>query len=337
MLPVEIIKLITNELETYRNMLSFLSISKHYLETRNFVPWNKGLIRVNNSIYKLPYYHQFTSVTLNSITCIEAPKNVETVYTMRMSNPFKLKAFIGQTLLKLSDLHISPAMDVSYINYLFYFKMFESVSIDFFMTHSNQKKIIWPKELKTLRLQYVNILEARYLPINLEKLIIHQCDYIGRLPCNLKELYINDIRDNGMSQGLFLSSLKKLSINDLQIQPNVLPEGLEELELIGRYNQPILFQSIPKTVKKITFGDKFNQYLDMLPDNIEIIHLGKGYTHLIVGQILPKNIKEIHLHLEEHIIYHFGPTGYYIERLMKHNDKPQKQSIWESICNFFTF
>ena len=78
MLPSEITSIITNELKTYKDMASFLSVSKHYLELRNHVLWDKEAIKPNK-IFDLPYYDQFVSIILSNKYCRYIPKNIKKI------------------------------------------------------------------------------------------------------------------------------------------------------------------------------------------------------------------------------------------------------------------
>jgi len=54
--------------------------------------------------------------------------------------------------------------------------------------------------------------------------------------------------------------------DDFDQKLNQLSDELEYLELGKNFNQPLNKLSLPKKLKKIKFGDKFNQKIENLPE-----------------------------------------------------------------------
>ena len=307
-------------------MASFLSVSKYYLELRNHVSWNKGITHVTEKIFELPYYNQFTSIYLNIASCVKPPKNVQSVTISSKFDSFQIKAFGDHHLPCLTDLVLLEKLDLMLLNYLFTIKTLKSVSIGELFGGVSHRNIRWPENIETLQFGNILGLDADRLPNNVKKIVVHSCFVINSLPSTLEDLSITQSITYNPLPGVLPPSLKKLyyaSPASLQIEKDVLPEGLEELSLVGEYDQPIFFQTIPKTVKKITFGHKFDHLLDALPDSVEYITLGIGYTQSLENQVLPKEIKEIY-HQGQLVIYHYKPF-FYKEDL---NPKEDPTSTW---------
>lgn len=97
----------------------------------------------------------------------------------------------------------------------------------------------------------------------------------------------------------FTPHLKQLVFHwgfDQQIDDVYLPEGLEEMEFSGIFDRP-LPAKLPQTIRKITFGLKFNQPLHGIqwPSSLQQLTFGRSFDQKVDFEgALPASLKSLH-------------------------------------------
>jgi hypothetical protein len=74
-----------------------------------------------------------------------------------------------------------------------------------------------------------------------------------------------------------------------------IPYGITDLYFGKNYDKSINKNILPKTLKKIVFGDNFNQeiYPETLPNGIDTIYFGYYFNKKINSHILPEKLKHL--------------------------------------------
>ncbi|KAN0023311.1 hypothetical protein ACTFIU_011481 [Dictyostelium citrinum] len=166
-----------------------------------------------------------------------------------------------------------------------------------------------PSNIKNLNLSLNDEPNIISIPDSVETLTFG-CKFIGTLsssylPKGLKTLIFN----LGCSSEFNSNSFNNLSTTSSSIEKLVLSgrfnypipinclvgNSLKEIQFIGKYNQPILSNSIPNSVTSLVFGDYFNKAIYGLPDSIVHIQFGKSFNQELTKDWIPNNLKSLEL------------------------------------------
>ena len=311
MLPSEITSIITNELKTYKDMASFLSVSKHYLELRNHVLWDKEAIKPNK-IFDLPYYDQFVSIILSNKYCRYIPKNIKKIsVTKNIPDRVFWILLSDEKFKRVTTLSIFSKLSRNTLSGIFMWL----TCLDHIAFHHSFGKwrgyyIDWPSRLESLYIEEVNLIETSMLPKYLTRLVVDKCHRIESLPQGLKELSIKNYLDKVSDTFVFPSTLETLSVpnsnmvnlifsntkkmweilNTVMVIPSIRsilyiiydsklisPLSLKKIKILCS-NKDVMLLCIPNTVKKMTIGvekDEKGLY------KREYLELETGYTKTI--------------------------------------------------------
>lgn len=169
-----------------------------------------------------------------------------------------------------------------------------------------------PDNLEVLTINY-NKLNLDSLPLSLQKLYIHinssNNNIFDFLPNNLQELHICIIKECNYSFDNLPKNLKKLAITDhyvtdskKKIDLNLLPEGLEELILIGCFNPDL--DNLHKLKKlKLLFKSFLNieVCLTKLSSNLEELFLYENTSTNLNN--IPTTLKNVTIHCDNKFIH----------------------------------
>jgi hypothetical protein len=141
----------------------------------------------------------------------------------------------------------------------------------------------------------INHNSSVFYMLNLEdKKIITSNNLNIKLPFGITKLTLGLFFDKKINKNDIPESVIELnvfSVKSIYFDDNVLPESIIYLNLNGSCSK-ITENTIPKKVKYLIFGNKFehNFTKNMIPDSVIYLQLGYRFTHRLKNNILPKNL-----------------------------------------------
>lgn len=133
---------------------------------------------------------------------------------------------------------------------------------------------------------------------NIKKLIIHNDFYLyshplDLIPTKLEQLFVKTDRYHKHNFDNLPCTLKTLTIKGPLPTLDFLPNSLEELYLVGTYEQKLnsknIIDNLPSSLKKLLVYNYLNdKYIEKIPDSVEELYIDK-YEYPITK--LPKNLK----------------------------------------------
>lgn len=341
MLPVELVKIICDNMDTHQEMLAYLSTANYFDSCKKQVCWNKKPVAPTTKIIQLPYYDNFSRITLTKEACYKLPKYLKELHFVSVFDSVTIaEHFFAQNLPYLTSLILYADNSEMLDGLLGKYEYINTLRL-----HNNNPGVIqnvkWhlAKNLETLEVYCGEYVRQEKLPKTLKRLVLGICFEIYSLPPSLQELEIKHGCDHLLLQGIFPTTLKKLCLGknyNREIQECVLPEGLTELEFGKHFNQRILSGTFPSSIKKITFGEQFNQSIINLPEGVETIKVGLDFDEAhFLHKDVPSTLKEVYVPRESdgHVkqCKNFAIIGY---NHPKYKDSTPP-GIWESIHNLF--
>ena len=153
-----------------------------------------------------------------------------------------------------------------------------------------------------------------------------------------------DIKKN--ITNIFPPKLEELYLNNfnIQLEDNCLPKKLIKIYLGNIYNKPLITSSgksiFPDSVKYITFGDSFNQSLDInaFPKNVVTLDFGYSFNQEIKKYVLPLKLEELYFDAKFNQKFKSGilPQSLKILKFGCHYNQPlEKNSLPNNLRNLF--
>lgn len=260
-LPIEILRLIYDSLDTNKEFISFLSVSRDYHELKSKFCYNKGFFEYN-TIYResVPYF--------DNIIC----KTTFYDFTIKKTLPKNIQ----HLSLKFCYDEVQDIVLPSTILYLRVENMYAGQVIT---------KEFLPRNLKEIVLNYNNELLPGVLPDTLEKIVLgdifNKPIQHGVIPKNVKEFTFG----RGYSWG---------------IEPGILPSSLRKLTFRNRIKNPLLLGVIPENVKELNMScakgrvDILSKGI-IIPPSVRILHLTTSIYFMHKEHSIPNTVKELYL------------------------------------------
>jgi hypothetical protein len=85
--------------------------------------------------------------------------------------------------------------------------------------------------------------------------------------------------------------IKKIIFCELSREPDDIPNSVEHLEFLGKFDHPL--NNLPSSIKSIKLGNQFNKPLNNLPQFVEKLVLGGNFNHTLCN--LPKSINYLEI------------------------------------------
>lgn len=158
----------------------------------------------------------------------------------------------------------------------------------------NPNTLIFPKDVRYLRFIWkTKDPKQVVIPVQVTHLeLVTNCplDYFV-LPKNLEVLRVTGTKANSLFR--LPENLRSLEISDpinLEISQN-----LERLSLLDDFNVPLTNLTLPRKLKSLTLGPKFNHKLVNLPSGLQNLTLGDSFNHQIEEGELPDTLETLWL------------------------------------------
>ena len=281
-----------------------------------------------NSIHQLPYFDRFTVVIVDSHTQI-VPNNVKHIrYNQRRDDIcFPILTTTNGLIKNINEVFVFSGKikipdEIERVTFLAGFEegfddLFLPSNMKYFDTGPTFNKSIVgcvPEGLKEMRLWCTNQLTKDMIPDSVVNLLfgpMFNQPVKGYLPSKLEVLKFDGCFDQPLRDCL-PNTLKKLTVGGQYINSidGCIPDSVIELHFSACFNRPVSAQTfppylevltfgimfshpienyIPKTVKHLDLGGKFNESIKHLPD-LEYLSLGFEFDRPIKDYI-PKTVK----------------------------------------------
>lgn len=164
--------------------------------------------------------------------------------------------------------------------------------LKFIWKTKDPKQVVIPPQVTHLELVTNCPLNYFVLPKNLETLKVSgtKANTLFRLPENLRSLEISDPINLEISQ-----NLERLSLLDdfnIPLSGLALPKKLKSLTLGSKFNHKLV--NLPSGLQNLTVGDAFNQQIGEkeLPDTLETLWLGAKFNSRL-PKVLPRKLTNL--------------------------------------------
>lgn len=116
---------------------------------------------------------------------------------------------------------------------------------------------------------------------------------------NLKKLILNEFFDEPLLPNIFPKTLKYLDLGlkfNQKLQKNIFHDGLEVLIFSGSFNQPIKKGILPESLIRLEFGEKFDRAFKRnfkFPTELKKLVFGDAFNQGLRYSFFPKNLKSL--------------------------------------------
>ena len=255
LLHVDVFRLVVDHLNCCKTLCHLIQTNKHYYEMRSKVPWDD-----DRPLWITP---NMTSLSYyNQFRTIVLSPTISTI----------CPSFVT---------HISVISQ----GYSGQYKQFGDQGPSFL-----KSMYIWP----SMNLEDVNDLFCNKTIKEVHLSNFESLDVVW--PSGVEKLSIDNSL-NFLSKGCIPDTVKHLEFlyYDGPLDPGVLHEGLETLDLGEEYYMPFHSKSFPKTLKVLKLSKQFNRELKVgdLPERLEELYFGKYYNQPIKPGVLPDSLLKI--------------------------------------------